>query len=300
MIKFKQYIAESLVVPNHMPLADAAVQGKTKERFIASLENLKMAVKEGTIRKADLETIKSDLNRACEASWDKWFNPMYWAKDNQNISKEEDDIYYKSKGFRDAPGIIKNYTKYAHQSKLIAMAIQIATEFASFKDIMEHLKSTMTTGRIPSTTVKYTNPNQIRGTCAWCLRDIAIDRSGLMAHHGYERPDTGWQTQSCPGIGYKNLEISLDGLKAHIKAIEQFQSRKEQELHSLPSITSLKIKVKSLRNGDSEETISKDDPRWKVAYRNELSGLEYIIHQAKSDLVHYNKKLHEWKLKHNE
>ena len=158
MIKFKQYIAESLVVPTHMPLADAAVQGRNKDRFIASLENLRMAVKEGTIRKADLDTIKSDLNRACEASWDKWFNPMYWAKNNDpSITKEETDIYYKSKGFRDAPGIIKNYTKFAHKSKIVAMAIQIAAEFAPFKDIMDHLKTNMTTGRAPSTTVKYVN-----------------------------------------------------------------------------------------------------------------------------------------------
>ena len=301
MKTFNEYITESFAVPSHMPLAESAVQGRVKERFIAALENLRMAVKENTIRKADLETIKSDLNRACEATWEKWYSkPYFWGKINDpNLTKEELDIYYKSKGFRDAPGIIKNYTKFANQSKVIAMAVQIATEFAPFKDIMDHLKANMSTGRAPSTTVKYVNPNQIRGTCAWCLRDIAIDRSGLMAHHGYERPDTGWQTQSCPGIGFKNLEVSLDGLKEHIKAIEHFRDRKINELDYLPKVVSLTIRVRVRGGGTVEEVIGKEDPRWREAQQNQSRALQGLISQAKIDLDHYNKKLHEWKIKHN-
>lgn len=303
MLKFKTYITESFVVPSHMPLTDGAIQGRVKERFTASLENLKMAVKEGTIRKADLETIKSDLNRACEATWDKWYSrPYFWGKINDpsvNITKEELDIYYKSKGFRDAASIVKNYTKFANQSKVIAMALQIAAEFAPFKDIMDHLKANMTTGRAPSTTVKYVNPNQIRGTCAWCLRDIAIDRSGLMAHHGYERPDTGWQTQSCPGIEYKNLEISLDGLKEHIKAIDHFKTRITHELDYLPKIVSLTIKVRTKNGNRIDQVIGKEDPRWKDAMQNQSRNLQGQINQAKVDHEYFSKKLREWQIKHN-
>lgn len=301
MIKFNEFITESLVVPSHMPLADASVQGRVKERFIASLENLKMAVKEGTIRKTDLETIKSDLNRACEATWEKWYSRPYFhgQGNNPNITKEELDIYYKDKGFRNMQGIVKNYTKFANQSKVIAMAIQIATEFAPFKDIMDHLKTNMTTGRAPSTTVKYVNPNQIRGTCAWCLRDIAIDRSGLMAHHGYERPDIGWQTQSCPGIGYKNIEVSLDGLKEHIRAIDQFKTRVTHELDALPKIVSLTIKVRTKLGARSDVVIGKEDPRWKDAMQNQSRNLQGQISQAKVDHEYFSKKLREWQIKHN-
>lgn len=301
MIKFKAYITESFTVPSHMPLTDGAVQGKVKERFIASLENLRMAVKENTIRKADLETIKSDLNRACEATWEKWYSkPYFWGKLNDpSLSKEETDIYYKDKSFRTMPSIIKSYTKFANQSKVMAMALQIAAEFAPFKDIMDHLKANMSTGRAPSAAVKYVNPDQIRGTCAWCLRNIAIDRSGLMAHHGYERPDTGWQTQSCPGIEYKNLEISLDGLKEHIKAIDNFKTRVTHELDVLPKSVSLNIKVRTRGGYTSDTVIGKEDPRWKDAMQNQSRNLQGQISQAKVDHEYFSKKLNEWKIKHN-
>lgn len=300
MLNFKTYITESFVVPSHMPLTDAAIQGRVKEKFTASIENLKMAVKEGTIRKADLDTIKDALNRASEATWEKWFSkPYFWGKiSDPSITEEEMDIYYKDKGFRNAQGIIKKYSKSANKSKIIAMAIQIATEFAPFKDIMEHLKANMTTGRAPSTKIKYVNPNQIRGTCAWCLRDIAIDRSGLMAHHGYERPDVGWQTQSCPGTEYKNLEISLDGLKEHIKAIDQFKTRVTHELDALPKVVSLKIKVR-IKGYTHDVVIGKEDPRWKDAMLNQSRNLQGQISQAKSDHEYFSKKLREWQIKHN-
>ena len=299
MKTFNEYITESFVVPSHMPLADASVQGGAKDRFIASLANLKMAVKEGTIRKTDLETIKLDLNRACEATWDKWYNRPYFHGKGFVQTPEETEIYYKSKGFRDAPGIIKNYTKFANQSKVIAMAIQIATEFAPFKDIMDHLKTNMTTGRAPSTTVKYVNPNQIRGLCAWCLRDVAIDRSGLMTHHGYERPGIGWQTQSCPGIKYKNIEVSLDGLKEHIRAIDQFKTRVTHELDTLPNIASLTIKVHTRLGDNSDVVIGKEDPRWKDAMQNQTRNLQGQINQAEVDHEYFSKKLREWQIKHN-
>jgi hypothetical protein len=302
MLQFKEFITESSPVPTNMPLASGAVTGRSKEKFEAALINLQVAVKEGTIRKADLETIKYALNDAYRLTWEQYYVRDYLKQSHEQRNssphaKEENDLYYKDRGFKTAPIIVKNYTKFANQSKMIAMAVQVADEFAPFKDIMDQLKSNMTTGRAPSTAVKYTNPNQVRGTCGWCLRDIAIDRSGLMSHHGFERPGVGYQTQSCSGVNFKNLETSLDGLKARIKNTQLHKTNTELQLKELPRAISLNVRTSI---GSREITsIGKEDPLWAKTYKNAESNLQSEIRSISSEIDFLNKELRKWQIKHN-
>lgn len=43
--------------------------------------------------------------------------------------------------------------------------------------------------------------------CQICARDIKA-RTGVIAHHGYQRPGNGWQTSSCLGARYPSYEES--------------------------------------------------------------------------------------------
>ena len=45
--------------------------------------------------------------------------------------------------------------------------------------------------------------------CQICARDIKAN-TGLIAHHGYQRPGTGWQTSSCDGAKQLPYEVSRD------------------------------------------------------------------------------------------
>jgi hypothetical protein len=56
-------------------------------------------------------------------------------------------------------------------------------------------------------------------TCQVCDRGILAE-TGCIAHHGYTRPGTGYQTNSCEGARAVPLEISRDGLGHHIKRIK--------------------------------------------------------------------------------
>lgn len=47
------------------------------------------------------------------------------------------------------------------------------------------------------------------GTCQICQRPTFC-KSGVIAHHGYQRPGYGYQTSSCPGARYAALEIACD------------------------------------------------------------------------------------------
>ena len=57
-------------------------------------------------------------------------------------------------------------------------------------------------------------------TCQCCGRGI-FAQTGTIAHHGYERPGTGWQTASCMGAKYLPFEVSRDRLGDLIARLER-------------------------------------------------------------------------------
>lgn len=74
--------------------------------------------------------------------------------------------------------------------------------------------------------------------CQCCARPI-LAKGGLIAHHGYERPGTGWQTSSCPGARKDPWEVSraalgrmIEGIKNTIEALKK--SRAEVGVEQKP------------------------------------------------------------------
>lgn len=61
-------------------------------------------------------------------------------------------------------------------------------------------------------------------TCQICARVIK-SKSGLIAHHGYQRPDHGWQTSSCMGARYRPYEVACDALPPAIESVERHIER---------------------------------------------------------------------------
>jgi hypothetical protein len=61
-------------------------------------------------------------------------------------------------------------------------------------------------------------------TCQCCGRRF-LANTGLMAHHGYQRPGGGWQTASCYGARHLPFEVSRDTLGDMIMALETHRDR---------------------------------------------------------------------------
>ena len=301
MKTFREFRAESVQItpkqiPSNFTLTLDSLSLRNKDKFDSALLTLRTAMEEGSIRKADLDGVKSILNTACESTWEKHYVKAYLdqsreERDSATHATEEEDLYYKNKGFVNMDGIIKKYSKLAGKSKLIAVAIQIASEYAPFKGIIDQLKSNVTKGRAPSLNVKPVNPNQVRGTCGWCLRDISVDITGLMSHHGFTRPGTGYQTQSCAGVNFKNLEVSLDGLNARIEATEKEKQNLELRLKQLPKAISLNIRKTGSRDIIA---IGKDDPNWEKALQTNKVNLESEIKAISNELNDLHKVLLKW------
>ena len=304
MKTFREFRTESVQLSSKPALDSSnfkltldSLNAKNKDKFDSAMLTLKTAIEEGSIRKVELDNLTSVFNNSCSSAWDKHYIDPYLNQSREDrdaapYAKEEEDLYYKDKGFKNMEGIIKKYSKLADKSTLIGIAIQIASEYAPLKGIIDHLKTNVIKGRAPSATPKPVNPNQIRGTCGWCLRDISIDKTGLMSHHGFTRPGTGYQTQSCSGVNFKNLEVSLDGLNARIKATEQEKENLELRLKQLPNAITLNIRKIGSRDIIS---IGKEDPNWEKALKTNKIDLESEIKAITDELKHLNQVLSKWK-----
>jgi uncharacterized protein (DUF342 family) len=113
-----------------------------------------------------------------------------------------------------------------------------------------------------------------------------------MSHHGFTRPGTGYQTQSCSGVNFKNLEVSLDGLNARIKVTEQEKENLELRLKQLPNAITLNIRKIGSRDIIS---IGKEDPNWEKALKTNKINLESEIKAITDELKHLNQVLSKWK-----
>lgn len=65
--------------------------------------------------------------------------------------------------------------------------------------------------------------------CQICARGI-LSNTGLVAHHGYQRPGDGWQTASCMGARYRPYEVACDALPPAIESVKAHIARTEKAL----------------------------------------------------------------------
>jgi hypothetical protein len=65
--------------------------------------------------------------------------------------------------------------------------------------------------------------------CQICGRAI-LANTGLIAHHGYERPGQGWQTSSCFGARWRPYEVACDALPPAIEGVTGHIARVQKQL----------------------------------------------------------------------
>lgn len=73
-------------------------------------------------------------------------------------------------------------------------------------------------------------------TCQICERAILAE-TGLIAHHGYERPGDGWQTASCFGARALPFEASRDKLGVYVESLKAAWLRHRDEARDLEAET---------------------------------------------------------------
>lgn len=68
--------------------------------------------------------------------------------------------------------------------------------------------------------------------CQICERPIKAN-TGLIAHHGYQRPGDGWQTASCPGARRLPYERSADAIPPYVECLRAVDAARAAEVERL-------------------------------------------------------------------
>lgn len=145
--------------------------------------------------------------------------------------------------------------------------------------------------------------------CQICERAI-LANTGVIAHHGYERPGTGWQTSSCFGALYRPYEEACDALPPAIKQVTQFIEAKQAQLneHLANPPRGIRYEQKDAYGRDRFYPrtllrpagfkpggyISRGDS-YEYQYVSEQRGLESLIKRNTEWLEHLRKRLAAWK-----
>jgi hypothetical protein len=109
-----------------------------------------------------------------------------------------------------------------------------------------------------------TDATTTKTTCQICARDIKA-KTGLIAHHGYQRPGYGWQTESCMGAKYLPYEQSRDRIPAVLDAYKNFYITWEAQLKEFKANPPKEIKKLYI----SPYTGKRDESQDKVFQRPE-------------------------------
>lgn len=102
----------------------------------------------------------------------------------------------------------------------------------------------------------------MKNHCQICAREIKAN-TGLIAHHGYQRPGTGWQTASCDGAKQLPYEVSRDFIPVVIERYKNFAANQEalaDEMLRNPAPTITRFAVYSFQENQTYEKPADFDP----------------------------------------
>lgn len=246
----------------------------------------------GQIRNVEYQDAKSAVSRAVEAAWKEirglHFNNGRW--DRLPLEVRHLDNTVNVYGLHD---VLAAHKRLQH-SKLDHVAVQEMRAFVAevhpLAMAVAALKASIVKGRAPSTgPSKPTNPNKVIKTCPCCFRKIAVVH-GRMAHHGYQRPGGGWQTASCPGIRFKPLEVSSEGLEWMIANFKEHLVGSQRAWRRRDTLDMILVNRRS-----GVQKVTPDMSEWDQEFRIWCANTESEIRSLQSHIERYTTILEAWK-----
>lgn len=151
--------------------------------------------------------------------------------------------------------------------------------------------------------------NEEKTTCQVCGRTIKA-KSGVIAHHGYKRPQWGWQTTSCLGAKYEPYEVSCERLKEVMAEYQRFLENEEQSFQNFqdnpPATMTVQVRRSSWDKEGVETVYQRPDgfkrdsyacciPRtYENAYESKYYQWQDSIAGLKQQIAMMNHRLNSW------
>lgn len=265
-------------------------------QFSRAVEQVTVGVAAGAIRNVVLQDVKFILSRIVDEAWKKlvsepYFNAGKWQGQPEDVQALYDSILIM--GLHDVIAASKKVAKSTATGPAADAMRAYCAEVLPLSQAVASLKDKVLKGRAPSTgPAKPENPNKVVKTCPVCIRPIAVLR-GTMAHHGYQRPGQGRQTASCPGIRFKPLEVSSEGLEWLIATLrERLAGLKNSHANQA---TYPEFLIAKRTNNDQAEKITRDDPMWQRLFARHIAEIESEIGGLERELPGLERLLASWK-----
>lgn len=282
------------MTPDQFPIL-RSIQS-TSVRFDAAVEQVVAGVESGAIRNVVLQDAKFTLSRIAGETWKKLVSEPHFYAGKWEEQPEDVQALYDSisiMGLHDVIAASKKVAKSKATGPAVDAMRAYCAEVLPLSQAVASLKDKVVKGRAPNTApAKPENPNKVVKTCPVCFRPIAVLRE-KMAHHGYQRPGQGWQTASCPGIRFRPLEVSSEGLEWLIGTLRKRLATLEVAYRNRNKKDSLMV-CKPGRKVEFE-TITKESPQWKRHFDSFVAELQSEMRSLRRELPMLDKMLADWK-----
>ena len=271
-----------------------------QDRFEETLELLNHSLEQGSIRNGEMKDVKSRCSDAASEAYKFLVSePFVWGQKfmTQPSEVQELEMNISMSGIHSLTSIKKKVDKCKIDNECVNAIRQWLDEYLPLTNAIESLKANVVMGRAPSTgPAKPVNPNKDVKTCPCCFRAIAVV-GATMAHHGFRRPGNGMQTSSCPGIRFKPLELTPEGMKYMSKAHGNSIEAAKEGLEKAPLIQSFQKEIRR-----QLVTITRDDPDFDRYMNAHVSGLERDIRWHTQDKANFDARIAAWKpdMKHKQ
>ncbi len=276
------------------PLLRAAA--RSPSRFEIAVERVLAGIEAGSIRNVAYQDVKYEAGQAAADAWSKhvaspFFYGGQWEKLPPDVNELYDSIMILS--LHDVIATAKKVARSKAQGPAVDAMRAFCAEALPLAEAVASLKGKVVKGRAPSASPsKPVNPNKVVKTCPVCFRPIAVV-GGRMAHHGYTRPEIGWQTASCEGIRFKPLEVSSEGLQWLIGALrKRLESRK---LAYAERATHPEFLMMRRGRNDAAVKVLRGDPQWPQLFARHVDELRAEMAAIERELPTLDKMLADWK-----
>lgn len=281
-----------MALPTARKFLSLLENGRRRDRAEAAIGVLERGLEASSIRKVDLDEAKSALGVALQVAWENTVaTPFFYGGQWKDHPEGVYELYsgLNTYSLHDCISSLKKLTRTRLEGPAVDAMRNLMDAALPLAEAARDLKDHVVKGRVakPNSEPQPSQTGHIKvtGTCGCCQRSIAVgnEGNGTMAHHGYQRPGWGEQTASCPGIKFKPLEKSLDGLNYMITGTDQRIDKVKTSLIKADDRQDVPARKYSRELAkDIMVTVSRGQPEFPKALEAYKYRLEGEILQAES------------------
>ena len=210
----------------------APINSHISERRVAMLagavETLEAGVAVGSIRNVDFNDAKDTVSRAINEAAEAFLKagPHIVGRNGQPHHQSDYWLYaYDADAFVSGASNVASALKRAQKVAGLKAYADFLAALMPIADLVKAAKPLIVKRQDQP---KVVSPKQAAKlaktmTCQCCGRAIFAE-TGVIAHHGYQRPGGGWQTASCAGARELPFEVSRDALGRLIVSLKRWET----------------------------------------------------------------------------